>query len=182
MHELRADSFMPMHTDGRPEPGAGSKTAMLRGRYPSTRPTAAQIWAANNHAPESSLPTIYMTERDHGRVADLLSTYLARDRFVSRFLADELARAVILRDEEMPDDVVTMNTRVLYRSGPEDRLQLGRLVYPEQFLAGSDHISILSPIGVALLGLGEGSLMPFTDRDGTERWVCVKRVADFSPM
>ncbi len=174
MHGLLPDSSERPAVLGRPVLRSGD--ALLRYGYPSSRPTAAQAWSMACSTPGNRLPPVYLSESDRRHLAELLQTCLADDPLVARALASEMARAVVLDPEEMPDDVVTMNARVVYRVGPGHRLRFGKLVYPEQPSTTADDISIASPRGVALLGLAENSLMPFADRDGTARWLSVQRV------
>jgi len=71
-------------------------------------------------------------------------------------LLDELDAASILPDHLVPADVVTMNSLVIYRdldTGLEANIQL---VYPEEADAAGGRISILAPVGAALIGLRVG--------------------------
>ncbi len=68
----------------------------------------------------------------------------------------ELDRANIVAPSEMPGDVVTMNSTVVFQmesSGQEFALTL---VYPRDIDDGTGKISVLAPVGSALLGLREG--------------------------
>ena len=77
----------------------------------------------------------------------------------TRALQDELARAEIAEPAQMPADVITMNS--IARVRVEDR-ELGNheheltLVYPRDADGGADKVSILAPVGSALLGLRIG--------------------------
>ncbi len=71
-------------------------------------------------------------------------------------LQAELGRANIVEPAEMPPDVVTMNSTVTFRiesSGKDFSLTL---VYPGDIGDGAEKVSILAPVGSALLGLREG--------------------------
>ena len=78
----------------------------------------------------------------------------------TRALQDELARAEIAEPAQMPADVITMNS--IARVRVEDR-ELGNheheltLVYPRDADGGADKVSILAPVGSALLGLRVGA-------------------------
>ena len=62
----------------------------------------------------------------------------------------ELDRAVVVSPSEVPADVVTMNSRVRVRDGR--RSWTMTLVFPERADAEQDFISVLAPIGAAVLG------------------------------
>ena len=58
------------------------------------------------------------------------------------------------------------------KNGIESRL----LVFPDDFRNFETHLSVLSPLGAALVGLGVGSRMPFVDLDGELRLVTVEAI------
>jgi len=70
-------------------------------------------------------------------------------------LEAELDRATVLEPEQMPDNVVTMNSTVEFKFSGEDRTMTKTLVYPSE-LKSSDDISIFAPVGSALIGLSVG--------------------------
>ena len=155
------------------EPGAREVWPL----YPSGRPTAAQIWSAREPAGGVILPPVYVSEADHRRIRDLIATQAAGDPSVAGFLAGELDRAVLRRAEDLPEDAVAMNAHVVFRTDADRGAATGVLVYPdEDRLPAGRPISVLSPLGAALLGLREGTGMAFADRDGTPNSVRVEAV------
>jgi transcription elongation GreA/GreB family factor len=76
------------------------------------------------------------------------------------FLSAELRRALFCEDPILPQDVVVPGCRVSYRLDWQDATAFRSLVYPEEFRDDAAQISLLSPIGVALLGLRAGDEMP----------------------
>lgn len=71
-------------------------------------------------------------------------------------LEHELSRAYVVPADQLPSNVVSMNTHVIYldeRSGISRAIEL---VYPEDANWESRKVSVLSPVGSALLGLREG--------------------------
>lgn len=103
-------------------------------------------------------PTITVTERDHERLQALLRSVEAADRHDVTMLAEELDRANIVDSDEIPADVVTMNSIVRFVEEGGDRTYELRLVYPHH--AGTPGtVSVLAPAGSALLGLSVGQTM-----------------------
>lgn len=103
------------------------------------------------------LPSIYLTQDDFDRLTDLLEAYAAGAegrRF--RQLEEELARARIVPPSEIPPDVVTMNSRVLFEDEATGARREVTLVYPRDADIDAGRISILVPVGTALLGLSVG--------------------------
>jgi regulator of nucleoside diphosphate kinase len=74
-------------------------------------------------------------------------------------LSAEIRRAQLCDDGRFSPDRVAPNRRVSYRLDWGPATPYRRLVYPGDLHDGARQISILSPIGVALLGLREGDSM-----------------------
>jgi regulator of nucleoside diphosphate kinase len=102
-------------------------------------------------------PTIYLTQNDLDRLFDLVEAYSAGSggrRFEQ--LENELVRAVVVPRDQIPKDVVTMNSRVIFENETTgDRMEI-KLVYPREADIDAGKISILVPVGTALLGLRVG--------------------------
>ena len=100
---------------------------------------------------------IYLTQNDLERLSDLLEAYSAGSggrRFDK--LENELARAVVVPRDRIPKDVVTMNSRVLFENETTGEHREITLVYPGSADIDAGKISILVPVGTALLGLRVG--------------------------
>ena len=90
---------------------------------------------------------LLIADRDYARLAAL-----AR----GDALADELGRATVLPLARMPANVVRMHSRVTYQiDGAGDSREV-ELVFPEEADAAAGKVSVLAPVGAALLGLEEG--------------------------
>jgi regulator of nucleoside diphosphate kinase len=101
-------------------------------------------------------PNIVISELDAERL-DALLKKLPQDAFPGKAaLEAELERAEVVRPEDMPPDVVTMNSTVRFNvTGSTEEFCL-TLVYPGDIDSSGTKISILAPVGSALLGLSEG--------------------------
>jgi regulator of nucleoside diphosphate kinase len=97
-------------------------------------------------------PSIYLTQDDLERLSYLLEAQ--RGRFGR--LEGELARAMIVPRQDIPHDVVTMNSRVVFQNETTGERREVTLVYPHEADIGAGKISILVPVGTALLGLRAG--------------------------
>lgn len=99
---------------------------------------------------------IVVTSRDLERLENLLDSLPAGAFPGKAALASELERSEVVEPQQIPPDVVTMNSTVRFtftESGEEFSLTL---VYPKDAQGQSDRISILAPVGSALLGLTVG--------------------------
>ena len=101
-------------------------------------------------------PNITISTLDAERLEKLLDSYEDKDLPGKDELQAELDRADIVDPDKMPPNIVTMNSTVKFKvagSGKEFSLTL---VYPSSAGNNAETISILAPIGGALLGLSEG--------------------------
>lgn len=103
----------------------------------------------------SKAPHIVVTERDAQRLESLLEK-LPPDAFPGKAaLETELERAEIVDPEKVPPNVVTMNSRIRFRVISSDDEFTLTLVYPKD-VDETGTISVLAPVGSALLGLSQG--------------------------
>ena len=101
-------------------------------------------------------PKIMVSSLDAERLEILLET-LSQNAFPGRDdLEAELARAEVVDPEEIPPTVVTMNSTVRFRVESSAEEFCLTLVYPKDVDTSGEKISILAPVGSALLGLAQG--------------------------
>ncbi len=84
-------------------------------------------------------------------------------------LKRELDRAIVVSSEAMPPDVATMNSLVRYFDEAEGATRTVSLVYPSAAQGGQGMVSVLAPVGTALLGLSEGQTIEWGFPDGSRR-------------
>lgn len=97
-----------------------------------------------------------MTSLDFDRLEAILDALPAETFPGKTELRGELDRAEVVEPQDVPPDVVTMNSKVRFvlESGEEFCLTL---VYPQDIDGSTERISILAPVGSALLGLSAGA-------------------------
>ena len=101
-------------------------------------------------------PNLIVTHEDARRLGELLDSTPAAAAPMATLLEEELMRAELVASADVPADIVTMNSRVHCRdeaSGQEREIEL---VYPHEVDAGRTRVSVLAPVGAALLGLRAG--------------------------
>jgi len=91
-------------------------------------------------------------------------------------LQGELARAIVVSDEAVPADVVTMDSRVAYTDESTGVSREITLVYPHESDGTQGRVSVLAPVGTALLGLSAGQSIEWDFPDGRRRRLTVDRV------
>ncbi|WP_323846317.1 nucleoside diphosphate kinase regulator [Microbulbifer magnicolonia] len=102
----------------------------------------------------STLPPITVSRKDRDRIYKLLDNMPAHNE-VAEGLYDELDRAEILEEQDMPDDVVRLHSKAHFTNEASGRVYQLELVMPAD-MAGDHCVSLLSPAGAALLGLKVG--------------------------
>jgi regulator of nucleoside diphosphate kinase len=95
----------------------------------------------------------------------------ARDRstMAAGLLLEELARAEFCSAESLPADVVTMRSRVVFRDEDSGEEHAVELVYPRNADMELGRVSVLTPVGAALIGLRRGSAIDWPNRLGAVR-------------
>lgn len=91
-------------------------------------------------------------------------------------LQEELSRARVVDSAKMPPNVVTLGNAVTYRDETTGREQTAILVLPGEADIAAGRVSVLTPIGVALIGLPEGASFWWETRQGQTRQLTVTRV------
>lgn len=113
---------------------------------------------------------IFITAHDKARLERLLMEGEAsggRDRKDIQAMAAELARAEVVSPQEVPANVVTMNSQVRLVDTDSQEDMVYSLVFPHDSDAAEGRISVLAPIGTAMLGYAEGDVIEWAVPAGT---------------
>lgn len=110
-------------------------------------------------------PKIVVSDIDHERLTILAGNVSEKLEEVAEELMQELDRAKVVSQKKLPADVVRMGSTVEFRSNDGHERKV-TLVYPGEADIAQGKISILTPIGTALIGLTPGQSMSWTARDG----------------
>lgn len=122
------------------------------------------------------LPKIHLDKTLVGRLEALAASVMRRSPEVGERLIDEIARAKLVAPNKMRDDVVTIGSGVTYRDLDMAREHTVSVVYPENANIEEGRISVLTPVGVALLGLSPGATISWVTRDDETRQLEVLEV------
>ena len=116
--------------------------------------------------------SIYVTSQDKRRLEDLLAEAAftdSRQQGDLKSLAEELRRAVIVEPNEVPADVITMNSRADLIDLETRETVTFTLVFPRDANLEEEKISVLAPIGAGMLGYREGNEFEWEVPDGVRR-------------
>lgn len=123
------------------------------------------------------LPRLQIGSGDYLELGDLTAKYRTPNPSPAiRFLERELARAVVVDDRRLPSDVATLRSQIAFHDEETGRGWVVTIGHPADFLSREDAISVLSPLGAALIGLSEGQSIEFQTADGRSRRVRLVRV------
>jgi regulator of nucleoside diphosphate kinase len=123
-------------------------------------------------------PRIALSADDYERLSML--AHVARNRMpdLADELAEEIGRAHVLAKGRHPKHTVCMNSEVEFRDETTGKARKVTLVYPEDADISRDRISVLTPVGTALIGLRTGQSITWEAPSGEIRELTVLRIGD----
>ena len=127
----------------------------------------------------SHKPPIAISEADHERLLRLAETLVRRNSELADQLFIELERAEIVPDTGIRA-IIGMGSTLRYETDSGDSRTV-TLVYPDEEDIATGRISVLTPIGVALIGLSAGDSIDWQRRDGRTQRLTVTYVAPPAP-
>ena len=113
-------------------------------------------------------PSIVVSTRDMARLEALLDSPALSRHPAAVALAQELERAQVLPPEEIPEGIVTMHSRVDCEDELHNEKHSLTLVYPHEADFDKGRVSVLAPVGSALLGLSVGQTIDWTAPGGRQ--------------
>ena len=105
---------------------------------------------------------IYITDNDMKRLKELIMVakeFGNKDKKYLRELEDELDKGEVVNSRDIPNNIITMNSKVRLRDINTQKEMICWLVFPDDSNADQGKISILAPIGTALLGYKVGDII-----------------------
>jgi regulator of nucleoside diphosphate kinase len=115
---------------------------------------------------------IYITEFDLARLKELVNvgiSFKERDRDYLESLRNELDRAHVVEPRAIPHDVVTMNSQVRIEDMDTGEQNVYTLAFPSDAKIAERKVSILAPIGTAMLGCRVGDTVDWPVPAGTRK-------------
>jgi regulator of nucleoside diphosphate kinase len=123
---------------------------------------------------QASLPEVVVGDSEHARLTSLANAAFDKVPQAAEDLLTELDRATVVPDGNVPDDVVRMGSTVEFRT--EEEQKRVTLVFPPEADIAAGKVSVLTPIGAALIGLSKGESMTWNARDGNSHELTVLEV------
>jgi regulator of nucleoside diphosphate kinase len=126
-----------------------------------------------DHALQTRLPDIAISMRDAERLRHLAEAAVEKYPATAEFLAREIDRADIRPADAPMHGLVAMDSEVTFRDDITGQSRTVTLVYPEAADVDAGRISVLTPIGAALIGLSPGQSIEFQTPTGGWRALTV---------
>jgi len=120
---------------------------------------------------------IYITENDLTRLRELILVARKFGKEDEKYLIDlenELNRGKVIEPHDMPPNIITMNSEIHLKNLNTKEETIYRLVFPDHADVSQGRISILAPIGTALLGYGVGDIIEWKVPAGIAKLKVVK--------
>ena len=124
-------------------------------------------------------PAIFIPAMDYDRLLAMAEGAAKRDPGAANLLMRELDRAST-KAPGPEEYIVRMQSHVRFRDESTGRIREVQLVYPERADSAAGRISILTPVGAALIGLSKGQSMKWNDRSGKRKCLTVLDVRNIS--
>lgn len=113
-----------------------------------------------------NLNNIILSQADFQKILSLIQ---AENSDTTEFLEEEIGRASIVADEDLPNDVVSMNSKVRYQDLETGKETTVDVVFPHEANIEENKISVLAPVGSALIGLRVGQIIQWPVPSGKEK-------------
>ncbi|WP_323037053.1 nucleoside diphosphate kinase regulator [Pararhodobacter sp.] len=123
--------------------------------------------------PRPRNPKLVINADELVHIEALIEGAMQRNPALADRLMDEIGRARIVPAAKMPTNVVSIGSTVVYRDETTGQEKSVTLVYPEDADISRQKVSIMTPIGVALLGLATGAVFYWDTRDDKRRLLTV---------
>ena len=120
-------------------------------------------------------PEIVVNTEDHRMLTKLAHAGINEASTVADDLLYELDRASVVPPEQLSPDIVRMGSIVRFRTTDGDQREV-TLVYPAEADIDRNWISVMTPIGAALVGLRRGQSITWLTHDGRKQMLTVLRV------
>ncbi|MEM5528865.1 nucleoside diphosphate kinase regulator [Gammaproteobacteria bacterium AS21] len=124
----------------------------------------------------STKPEITISSLDSDRLYELIDSLPKNSLVGITELEQELARANTVEPSQVPPTLVTMNSTVRFSVESSKDEFLLTLVYPKDIRSSNKNISILAPVGSALLGLSQGDEIEWPKPGGGLMKVTIEEV------
>lgn len=127
-------------------------------------------------------PAVFIDQAIADRLENLARANLDRNPLAANRLLEEIDRAVIVHQSELPPDIITIGSEVTFRDNATGSVQTVTLVMPTEADISNHRVSILTPVGAALIGIAKGETIWWETPDHEIRELTVWDVVTRDPV
>jgi regulator of nucleoside diphosphate kinase len=131
--------------------------------------TATLIPLRRRRAAPAPRPPVVLVESEAEALTTLALAALERGSLGADLLLGERERAITAEPGDLPTDVVTMHAHVVFADETTGEQHTVQLVFPREADIGLGKVSVLTPIGAALIGMQRGRTIDWPNRSGQYR-------------
>ncbi|MGJ8547223.1 MAG: nucleoside diphosphate kinase regulator [Sulfitobacter sp.] len=131
-----------------------------------------------SNTPAKRRPRLVISAEDMAVLEPLAEGAMQRNRALAERLLEELLRAKIVPQAKLAPGVVALGRRLRYRDDSTGQEKTVTLVRPQDADIGAGAVSVMTPIGVALIGLAAGATIHWETREGQRRLLTVLQVGE----
>jgi regulator of nucleoside diphosphate kinase len=125
----------------------------------------------------AQLPEIVISTQDHARLQNIAEAAKRTAPDVADYLLEELDRATLCNAAPNCAPGIKMGSYVEFRDDKTGSVRSVQLVFPSEADVSQGKISVLTPIGAALIGLSEGQSIEWQTRSGDWKTLTVLKVS-----
>jgi regulator of nucleoside diphosphate kinase len=125
------------------------------------------------HLPRTQLPPIKIRQAEYKRLGHLADASAETFPATADYLAREIERATVVSDTAPLVGIVGMESEVTFRDDATGSQKRVKLVYPDAADIDAGRVSVLTPIGAALIGLSAGQAISFMTPSGEQKSLTV---------
>lgn len=122
--------------------------------------------ATNTKSMRQKRPAISISEQDYEMLSGLAAGAAARSPDVAQFLSEEVERARIIAPRRSATQYARVGSRISYRDDDAGKVHDVTLVLPGDADIAAGRISVLTPVGAALVGMAKGQSISYPTRGG----------------
>jgi regulator of nucleoside diphosphate kinase len=123
-------------------------------------------------------PNITLLAADHDRLSALAQAAMSNDPETAEMLTEELERARVIDRDQTPKNIVRMGSDILFRDDATREVRRVTLVFPGEADIAQNRVSVLTPVGAALIGLRAGQSITWRTRGGELKRLTVLKVSN----
>lgn len=133
-------------------------------------------FSTTSTTPNTTDPDVYIDRAVVDQLENLAYANMDRNPLAANRLLEEIDRAIVLNSSELSSDIVTIGSEVTFRDNATGNMRTAILTMPTDADISNHRISIMTPIGAALIGIRKGETIWWQTVDNEVRELTIHDV------